>query len=124
MRPAAPVTSIGLSAATPPFASRVDIAGSSIILNASVTVGKGRGRASEARDQAARHVPQECEAHRRIVALTYALGLGTVDSGEPRGQNGHPEKIGSTVSPTRSPSDFNPASYRVEDTVRDGGAIL
>ena len=28
------------------------------------------------------------------------------------------------MSPTRSPSDFNPASYRVEDTVRDGGAIL
>ena len=28
------------------------------------------------------------------------------------------------MSTTRSSSDFNPASYRVEDTVRDGGAIL
>lgn len=29
-----------------------------------------------------------------------------------------------TVTPTPPPSDFNPASYRVEDTVRDGGAIV
>jgi GNAT superfamily N-acetyltransferase len=29
-----------------------------------------------------------------------------------------------TVSPTPPPSDFNPASYRVEETVRDGGAIV
>lgn len=29
-----------------------------------------------------------------------------------------------TVNPTPPPSDFNPASYRVEDTVRDGGAIV
>lgn len=28
------------------------------------------------------------------------------------------------VTPTPPPSDFNPASYRVEDTVRDGGAIV
>ena len=28
------------------------------------------------------------------------------------------------MSQTRSPSDFNPASYRVEDTDRDGGAIV
>jgi GNAT superfamily N-acetyltransferase len=28
------------------------------------------------------------------------------------------------VSPTPSPTDFNPASYRVEETVRDGGAIV
>jgi GNAT superfamily N-acetyltransferase len=28
------------------------------------------------------------------------------------------------VTPTSPPSDFNPAAYRVEDTVRDGGAIV
>lgn len=28
------------------------------------------------------------------------------------------------MTPTPPPSDFNPASYRVEDTVRDGGAIV
>ena len=28
------------------------------------------------------------------------------------------------MNQTRSPSDFNPASYRVEDTDRDGGAIV
>jgi GNAT superfamily N-acetyltransferase len=29
-----------------------------------------------------------------------------------------------TVTPTPPPPDFNPASYRVEDTVRDGQAIV
>jgi GNAT superfamily N-acetyltransferase len=35
-----------------------------------------------------------------------------------------PEKIlDRTVSPSATPTDFNPASYRVEETVRDGGVI-
>jgi GNAT superfamily N-acetyltransferase len=34
------------------------------------------------------------------------------------------KRLDQTVSPTPGPSDFNPASYRVDDTVRDGGAIV
>jgi GNAT superfamily N-acetyltransferase len=34
------------------------------------------------------------------------------------------KRLDQTVSPTPPPADFNPASYRVEDTVRDGGAIV
>ena len=48
-----------------------------------------------------------------------------VDSGEPKRENGQPEKrLDQTVSPTPPPSDFNPALYRVEETIRDGGAIV
>ena len=34
------------------------------------------------------------------------------------------KRLDQTVNPTRSSSDLNPASYRVEDTLRDGGAIV
>src|SRR5262245_27623977 len=51
--------------------------------------------------------------------------VSRVDSREPKGENGQPARIlDQTVSPTPSPSDFNPASYRTEDTLRDGGAIV